>query len=314
MRSFIEKVFLTGMAAALVVTVWAMFAIGQTGEGISQWPAQTDPVAADDLLGMTDVSDQTDSIDGSSKKLTVQQLDTRLTSRPITAAAGNNIIVKLGDDAGVQELIIQDSTGAEIASLNSNGTWDVKYMTFENQTNGGVWLDTGNAVNAVAGQNLNFVLGDAAGANQISILDSGDVEVASIDSDGNGTFGNLNASGTLAGNTRVNQKTVTGSITAGEMNGMIYVACAAECTLTLPAVTVGQSGCLRVTNTTQVHVDTQAADRIVLGTESGDVALDDGDKISSDTAASGSYVCLQGDSAAGWTTWGMRGTWTDGGP
>lgn len=47
-------------------------------------------------------------------------------------------------------------------------------------------------VTAGAGNNLTLKLGDAAGANKFSITDSGDVEVASINSDGGGYFaGNI---------------------------------------------------------------------------------------------------------------------------
>jgi hypothetical protein len=42
-------------------------------------------------------------------------------SNPVNIASGNSVVVKLGDNGGVQKLYIQDSGGIEQASINSNG-------------------------------------------------------------------------------------------------------------------------------------------------------------------------------------------------
>jgi len=42
------------------------------------------------------------------------------------------------------------------------------------------------------------------------------------------------------------------------------------------------------------------------------IALDDGDRITSDAAA-GNYVTLINDTAVGWRTLGKQGVWVDGG-
>ena len=42
-------------------------------------------------------------------------------TNPVNIASGNSVVVKLGDNGGVQKLYIQDSGGIEQASINSNG-------------------------------------------------------------------------------------------------------------------------------------------------------------------------------------------------
>lgn len=42
-------------------------------------------------------------------------------SPSITATDSNDITIKLGDNAGAKDLAIQDSDGAEVATIDSNG-------------------------------------------------------------------------------------------------------------------------------------------------------------------------------------------------
>lgn len=117
---------------------------------------------------------------------------------------------------------------------------------------------------------------------------------------------NLVTTGTVQADVTVTNKAGDATLVASEMNGMVFVT--ATATITLPAVTIGTTVCVYSTTAAAVHVDANASDRIRLN----GTALDDGDKVSSASAA-GDFICLIGDSADGWTTLGRSGTWTDGG-
>ncbi len=112
--------------------------------------------------------------------------------------------------------------------------------------------------------------------------------------------------GSIQGDIKITNKSANATLTASEMNGWVFVS--ATATMTLPAVSIGTSVCVYSTSAADVYVDTNASDRIRLN----GTALDDGDKIKS-AGAAGDFVCLTGDSAAGWTTLGRSGTWTDDG-
>jgi hypothetical protein len=105
-------------------------------------------------------------------------------------------------------------------------------------------------------------------------------------------------------------KASAGAISAAECRGqVIYVSGAG--TYTLPAVSGVITGGLitvSVIGAITVSLDPDAADRIILN----GVALDDGDKITSDGAA-GATVTLHKDSANGWTVIGGSIGWIDGG-
>ncbi len=90
------------------------------------------------------------------------------------------------------------------------------------------------------------------------------------------------------------------------MNGIVFVDPSATATMTLPAVEIGQTVCVYGQDTNEIRVDPNASDRIVLLGS----AKSDGEYIKSESAA-GDFVCLIGDSAAGWTTLGMSGAWTE---
>lgn len=115
---------------------------------------------------------------------------------------------------------------------------------------------------------------------------------------------NIVTTGTIQGDINVVNKSTATTISAAEMNSMIFVSAAV--TSTLPAVSIGTSVCFYSTGANAVVVDANASDRIRLdGT-----ALADGDSITSASGA-GDFICLIGDSADGWTTLGRNGTWTD---
>jgi len=75
--------------------------------------------------------------------------------------------------------------------------------------------------------------------------------------------------------------------------------------MTLPAVEIGRRLCVYGVDANEIRVDPNAADRIRL--DGADMT--DGKYIAS-TSTAGDFVCLLGDSAAGWTVFEKVGTWT----
>jgi len=105
----------------------------------------------------------------------------------ITAPTGGDIAIGLGDNAGANELSFTNFAGAEIAYLASTGDFEAGTVTAQTSMttpilNGEAAFDLD--INTPAGQDLIITLGDAAGANFISIQDSASVEMAQINSDG----------------------------------------------------------------------------------------------------------------------------------
>lgn len=147
----------------------------------------------------------------------------------MNVAAGSNITFQMGDAAGANVIDFEDSASATVAALNSNGqfsavnldgiigavtpaaitgttiTANTQVLSPIYTTGAGVDL----SVNAIAGQDIVLIMGDAAGANKVSFQSSAPAEVFSIDSTG--------ALSTLAA------LTVTGLITA---NGSMSVSTA----------------------------------------------------------------------------------------
>ena len=105
----------------------------------------------------------------------------------------------------------------------------------------------------------------------------------------------------------VNKSTAT-TLTDDEMDGVVFVSDAVK--TDLPAVEIGQTVCFYSTTAATIIIDPNANDGIVL---EGASRLTDGNTIENTSAAAGDFVCLIGDSAAGWTTLGINGTWADGG-
>jgi len=84
--------------------------------GISQWNAAVDDLANGDLIGITDVSDPTQSVNGSSKKLTFLQLlssmQKRLQNVPATSGTINL-------DCSVYHTFVITITGATTLELTN---------------------------------------------------------------------------------------------------------------------------------------------------------------------------------------------------
>ena len=78
--------------------------------------------------------------------------------------------------------------------------------------------------------------------------------------------------------------------------------------ITLPAVVAGMSICVYNQAANEIQVIPNGSDGIILAGAARDT---DGDGIRATDAAAGDYVCLFGDSSAGWTTLGTIGTWAD---
>jgi len=150
-----------------------------------------------------------------------------------------DVIITLGDSAGGNKVSIEDSDGAEVASIDSNGDFSGRAGEFDtlktNATWGGLTLWAGSAwlkrtasdfisielgtagdhpLKLAPANDLVIKLSDAAGARKTSIVDNGLVEKASIDSLGNFTWkGNLAHEGGnvgFYGATPVTQPTITG--------------------------------------------------------------------------------------------------------
>ena len=96
--------------------------------------------------------------------------------------------------------------------------------------------------------------------------------------------------------------------TDDEMDGVVFVSAAVK--TDLPAVEIGQTVCFVSTTAATIIIDPNASDGIIL---EGGTRLTDGNTIENTSATADDYVCLIGDSAAGWRTMGVKGTWADGG-
>lgn len=108
-------------------------------------------------------------------------------------------------------------------------------------------------------------------------------------------------------------RTVSGDTTLGLNEiGNNYLEVSATATITLPVIadTTLQGAVITIYSTSAaiVHVDPNAADRIVLN----GTAQANGEKISCDAIA-GNSVTLIVDSASGWRVLGMTGVWINGG-
>ena len=110
----------------------------------------------------------------------------------ITAASGQNIVVKMGDAAGANGVSFIDSGEVETADLDSNGNLSVTTATATTSVTSPTYTSSGADTNITAASNQNIVvkMGDAAGSNKVSFTDSADAEVANMDSDGVTTFAN----------------------------------------------------------------------------------------------------------------------------
>jgi hypothetical protein len=105
------------------------------------------------------------------------QLNTKITSTltanlttagfSLVAGAGNNSIVVLGDNAGVNKLSVQNLNNAEIFSVNSLG----------------VISSSASAMSFTSSANMTFKIKNADGTNKWTFIDNGDNEKFSINTD-----------------------------------------------------------------------------------------------------------------------------------
>ena len=145
------------------------------------------------------------------------------------AAAGQDLIFKMGDAAAANKMSFVDVASVEVANLDSNGTLTVVNMdgiigattpaagTFttvlaSTSLSSPIWTSTGAmALNMPAGAfDLTVKLADAAGAQKLSFTDSASAEIASLDSNGQ-----LNL---LAGDAVITRSSASADVTAQVTN------------------------------------------------------------------------------------------------
>lgn len=122
----------------------------------------------------------------------------------INSAAGQDILMQMGDAGGANKISFEDNGNVEVATLDSDGTLTVveldgvvgantpaagSFTTLGGSTSVTtpiVTVGAGNDlnINAVAGQDTIMKMGDNAGANKVSFTDSDDAEVFAINSNG----------------------------------------------------------------------------------------------------------------------------------
>jgi len=74
-----------------LIFLTASFSFAASGQGLTSWDAQIEPVASSDLVGITDISDTTQSDNGSSKKATMTQVGAFMATL-FTSKTGNETI------------------------------------------------------------------------------------------------------------------------------------------------------------------------------------------------------------------------------
>ncbi len=120
----------------------------------------------------------------------------------------------------------------------------------------------------------------------------------------------------FGGNNVIVDKSANASLTPSEMNGSVYVSAAA--TITLPEVVASSPSSSQVTPGAVVCVYSTGANVVRINPNDND-----GIRMNSATrgtngvdiysaGAAGNFICIQADSASGWTTWGASGTWRAG--
>jgi len=183
--------------------------------------------------------------------------------------------------------------------LETAGTSDLLVYPLENP----VW------VTSAANEDIVLRLGDAAGANVVSIRDYANAQVASINSDGGITAVAANITGSLTANVTIITDSATANVTAAQMMGQTHLM-TANVTLSLPSSVVGYSGLFQVSGgnyTARIDV-ANATDVIVLN----GTALTAGYKATNSSTiydeiycvcrAAGKYICTA-----------IQGLWVDGG-
>jgi len=125
--------------------------------------------------------------------------NTSAIAKNLTADTGTDIVIKLGDNAGANILQITDSDDSEVAKIDSDGNAEFLDITSGNDISAtndiiaDAAIKAGTYYTAKSGnlaflvptnQDCSFKLGDNAGSNKISFLDSDEAEIAFLDSDG----------------------------------------------------------------------------------------------------------------------------------
>lgn len=151
----------------------------------------------------------------------------------ITVATGQDAVLKLGDAAGANYLIITDSADASRVTIDSDGAIVCVNVdgivgavtpaagSFTTVVAGTAYTTTAATdlnINSIAGQDIIIKMGDAAAANKISFVDSGSVEVASLDSDGGLTVVAFTFSGLLTASASATIETAGTALNLGSDN------------------------------------------------------------------------------------------------
>lgn len=251
-------------------------------EAFSDFTAMSEALASGDLFAVSDVSDTTDALTGTTKKLTWTQLLATLDDANFTWT-GTHAFSSLA----VTTFGIAD---------NVDQSHDLNFVAASNLT---------------ADRSLTITTGDVA----VSL------DLSDIGEDGFYMWDDTNAKFVAislpAGYSIVGSQVVPAlfteihsashTLTAAECYGGVYYVDAASTVLTLPAVADGMSVTVISNTANTVTVDANANDLIYLdGT-----ALDDGDSIDSSGAA-GDIAVFTYYSAVGW--FASTNGWTDGGP
>ena len=205
----------------------------------------------------------------------------------INSAAGQDVIIQMGDAAAANKVSFEDNASAEVASIDSNGI--ATFVGIDGILGGvtpaAATVTTGTAstsfispiytvaaladlnIRSVAGQDIIIRMGDAAAANKVSFHDSANVEVAAIDSNGGLTTTALTFTGLLTANASATLNTAGAALNLGTDNaaGAVNIGHGT----TIRAINIGTVGAVAHT----VSVGSAAAGAIAVDTAAG-ISLD----------------------------------------
>ena len=205
----------------------------------------------------------------------------------ISVAAGSNITMKMGDAAAANKISFVDSASAEVAKIDSDGKAtfvkvDGIIGSVTSAAITGTTITAGTSVvspiytstgavdtnfNAVAGQDLIFMMGDNAAANKMSFKDSDSVEVAYLDSNGGLSVTTMTFSGLLTANASATINTAGAALNLATDNaaGAVNIGTGT----TIRAIGIGNAGGVAHT----VAIGSAAAGAITVDTAAG-ISLD----------------------------------------
>lgn len=155
------------------------------------------------------------------------------------------------------------------------------------------------AIDAATGQDVVITLGDNAGANKLSVLDSDSVEVFAVDSNGGQTYTTITASGLITGNASATINTAGTALTLGGDNSGDAVILGGG--TSARAITIGQGAAAHTVAIGQaaagaITIDTAAGVSIDSATASNFTVTGAADLTLSSSA--GSLVLSAGEAAA----------------